>query len=80
MFSQDPESNVDEVDFSFMQPKPDNFWDWPKKKDEKRVNSKFIFYGPCMPEAPTKNGFHFADEDDAMKQYKVFRNSINKMR
>ena len=76
MFSQDPESKVDEVEFKFMQPKLDGFWDWPKKIDQKHVSAKFIFYGPCMPEAPTKQGFKFAEEETAKVFYIVLRNSL----
>ena len=54
MFSHDPDSKVDEVDFSFMHSKHDGLWDWSKKEDEKQVASKFNFYGPCIPTSPTK--------------------------
>ena len=54
MFSQDPENPVDEVEFKFLHPRLDGFWDWPKKIDQKHVSAKLIFYGPRMPEAPTK--------------------------
>ena len=74
MFSHDPDSKVDEVDFFLMHPKHDGRWDWPKKEDEKRVVSKFIFYGPCMPTAPTK------EEEAAIKEYKLYKNNIKKMR
>ena len=74
MFSHDPDSKVDEVDFFFMHPKHDGRWDWPKKEGEKRVVSKFIFYGPCMPTPPTK------EEEAAIKEYKLYKNNIKKMR
>lgn len=74
MFSDDPDSLVNEVDFSFMHPKRQNdLWDFPKKADEKRVQSKFIFFGPTIPSAPTKQGFRFPEEDEAREQYKVFK-------
>jgi len=72
MFSDDPESNVEEVDFSFLHQKHDRFWDWPRVKDEKRVSAKFVFYGPYIPKAPSKNGFQFPDEQ-AKKQYRLFK-------
>ena len=62
MFSQDPGSPVDDVEFKFLHPKLDGLRDWPKKIDQKHVSAKFIFYGPCMPEAPTKKGFKFPEE------------------
>ena len=73
MFSDDQDSLVNEIDISFMHPKQDNLWDWPKKADEKRVRSAFVFYGPTLPDAPTKKGFRFPDEDDARKQYKIYK-------
>ena len=72
MFSDDPESNVNEVDVTFLTRKLDGFWDWPKLKDEKRVSAKFILFGPITPEPPTKNGFKFPDQQ-AEKQYRLFK-------
>ena len=79
MFSNDPDSNVEEVDFSFMHRKHDGLWDWPKKKDEKRIKAAFVFYGPCMPLPPTKQGFRFVEEEAATRQYKLYKTHINKM-
>ena len=76
MFSQDPESPVDEVEFKFLHPKLDGFWDWPKKIDHKHVSAKFILFGPCMPEAPTKKGFKFAGEKTVKGFYRVFKDSL----
>ena len=74
MFSHDPDSKVDEVDFSFMHP-----MDWPKE-DEKRVALKFIFYSPYMPTPHTKQGFRFAEAEAAIKEYKLYKNNIKDMR
>lgn len=80
MFSNDQESGVDEVDFPFMHAKHDEFYDWPKKKDEKQVSSKFVFFGSCMPNAPTRIGFKFSDEDAARKAYEHYKKHIQDMR
>ena len=79
MFPHDLDSKVDEVDFSFMHLKYDGLWDWPKKEDEKQVASKFVFHGPCMPTQRTKQGFRFAEEEAAIKEYKLYKNNIKKM-
>lgn len=76
MFSEDSESKVDQVEIKFMHPKIDGFWDWPKKIDQKLVSSKFVFYGPCIPEAPTRRGFKFSEEENLKLFYKVFRDSL----
>ena len=55
-----------------MHRKTDGFWDWPRLQDEKRVPTKFIFYGPCIPAPPSKNGFQFPD-GQAEKQYRLFK-------
>ena len=68
-FSHNPDSKVHKVDFSFMQLRHDGLWDWPKKENEKQVASKFIFYGPCMPTPPTKQGFRFAEEEATIKEF-----------
>ena len=73
MFADDRESDVKEVEFTFMHKTIDDFWDWPSSEDVATVASGFIFYGPCIPAAPTKKGFRFAEEDDAKKFYKAFR-------
>ena len=78
MFSNNPESDVDEVDFSFMHPKHDGFWDWPKKKDEKRVSSKFVFFGPCMPKAPSRIGFKFQMRMLQRKPINIIKNISRK--
>ena len=72
MFSDDPESDVTAVDFSFKHRKLDGFWDWPKLRDEKRVEAKLIFYGPYVPEPPSKKGFKFPDVQ-ADKLYRHFK-------
>ena len=74
-FSHDSDTNVEEVDMMFMHRKYDGHWDWPKKRDEKRIKSKFVIYGPCLPEPPSKKGFRFPD-DEAEKAFKVFK-SVN---
>ena len=79
MFSHDHDSKVEEVDFSFLHPKHDRFWDWPQATDEKRVAAKYIFYGPCMPNPPTKKGFKFPDEEEAAMLYREYKKT-NKIR
>ena len=76
MFSEDPESNVETVELVFMHKKLDGFWDWPKENDQKQVSSKFIFLGPCMPDAPTKKGFRFPEEEKAKKLYRLMKNNL----
>ena len=56
----------------------DRFWDWPKVKDEQRISAKFIFFGPYIPEPPTKNGFKFPD-DEAEKKYRLFKRETAKL-
>ena len=62
MFSDDPESDVTAVDFSFMHRKLDGFWDWPKLRDEK----------PYVPEPLSKKGFKFPDVQ-ADQLYRLFK-------
>ena len=71
MFSQDLESPVDEVEFNFLHPKLYGFWGWPKKINQKHVSAKFIFCGQCLPEAPMKKGFKFAEEETVKVFYRV---------
>ena len=54
MFANEPNDPVDSTQFTFMHPKLDGFWDWPKVPDEKKVSAKLVFYGPCFPSAPKK--------------------------
>ena len=75
MFSEDRESKVDELEITFLHPQISPFWDWPKNQDVKLVQSRFIFFGPCMPAGPTKKGFTFADEEEVMKLYRLLKNN-----
>ena len=80
MFAEDPDDPVNSIEFTFLHRKHDGFWDWPRKPDMKQVSSKFVFYGPCLPSAPTKKGFQFPDEEAASKQYKLYKKNIHCLR
>ena len=71
MFAEDPDDPVNSIEFTFLHRKHDGFWDWPRKPDMKQVSSKFVFYGPCLPSAPTKKGFqrHITDIADLNNIY-----------
>ena len=47
-------------------------------KDKQRISSKFIFFGPYIPEPPTEKGFKFPD-DEAEKEYPLFKRAIAKL-
>lgn len=75
MFSEDHDSNVEEVDITFMHRKFDGYWDWPRERDEKRVLAKYIFFGPVTPEPPNKKGFKFPDQE-VEKLYRLFKKEM----
>ena len=66
VFADDPDDDVKEVEFSFLHPKLDGFWDWPKNNDDAQVSAQHVFFGPCQPCPPRPGkGFRFLEEDEA---------------
>ena len=75
MFAPDPDSDVDKVEFTFLRPRIDGYWDWPRKEEKEIVDAKFVFFGPCHPSLPQPGkGFRFEDDTDAGKQYRFYKN------
>ena len=48
VFSEEPEAPVTRAEFSFL-PYTCGFWDFPKKRDQKVIDAKFVLCGPCVP-------------------------------
>lgn len=74
MFSDDADTPTTSVEISFLQYKHDGFWDFPKTLDVKIIDTKFVFYGPSTPLAPTKNGFVFEEDEKVARVYKTKQN------
>ena len=72
MFSDDVDSDVHSVEFSFLTYKMNGIWDFPKKKDQSIVAVKYVFLGSVTPSAVvTGKGFRFDGDND--EEQKLFR-------
>ena len=71
VFSNDSDSNVQQVEMDFLHYKFDGWWDFPKQHEQKIVETKYIFYGPTKPKPPTKLGYKFEDDDE--KAFKIYK-------
>ena len=75
MFSFDPDSPVDEVEFRFLHPKMGGYSDWPRNEPSQKISAKFIFHGPCMPDLNRK-GFIIEDEERVKILYRMMRKHL----
>ena len=72
VFSDDVDSDVHSVEFSFLTYKMNGIWDFPKKKDQSIVAVKYVFLGSVTPSAVvTGKGFRFDGDND--EEQKLFR-------
>ena len=55
-FSLDADSLVTRIKFRFLEYQF-GFGDFPKKNQINIIDVKYAFYGPCMPQKATKNGY-----------------------
>ncbi len=63
MFSFDSESPAEKVELNFLHYKVDGWWDFPKQREQKIIEAKYVFFGPTNPQPPTKRGYKFDDDE-----------------
>ena len=68
-FSFDSDSDVDQVEMSFLRYRGNHCFDYPQTKDIETVDSKFVFVGPCMPDMIQGQGFQFKEDRLAKERF-----------
>ena len=49
------------------------FWKFPRNDKIRIIETKYIFYGPCTPQATTKNEYRFEDDEETQKMFKSLK-------
>ena len=50
------------------------FWDFPKKRDQKVIDVKFILCGPCVTMETSRKGYQFKEDQVAINIFKNWKN------
>ena len=72
MLNENPEASVTRAEFSFLQ-YTCGFWDFPKKRDQKVIDAKFVFCGPCVPMVTRRKGYQFEKDQIAINIFKDWK-------
>ena len=72
MFSDDVDTLATSSEFELLQ-YGCGFWKLPRITKIRIIETKYIFYGPCTPQATTKNEYRFEDDEETQKMFKSLK-------
>ena len=72
MFSDDVDTLATSSEFKLLQYSC-GIWKFPRIAKIRIIETKYIFYGPCTPQATTNNEYKFEDDEKTQKMFKSLK-------